>query len=99
MRIYVGNLPYRLTNDELRGIFEAFGDVSSASLVMDKFTGAPKGFGFVEMPSPEQGRAAVSALQGKQIGGRTLRVDEAHGAGPPGSPGGPARRPRADHLG
>lgn len=77
MRIYVGNLPYRITEVELKSAFEAFGDVTSVTLVSDKFTGSPKGFGFIEMPSRDQALAAIEGLQGKDLGGRSLRIDEA----------------------
>lgn len=77
MKIYVGNLPFQTTEDELRGMFEQHGEVSSASLVMDRETGRPRGFGFVEMQNDEQARAAMTALNGANVGGRDLVVNEA----------------------
>src|SRR5688500_15421454 len=77
MRMYVGNLSYRLSESELKQTFSEFGEVSSASIVTDRLTGESKGFGFVEMPSDSEAKAAMQALNGRQIGGRSLRVDEA----------------------
>ena len=77
MRIYVGNLSYQVTDDELRQAFEAFGQVSAANVIMDKFSGQSKGFGFVEMPTRTEGEAAISSLNGKDLKGRNLNVDEA----------------------
>ena len=75
-KIYVGNLPYSATEDELRELFSAHGEVSSVSLVNDRETGRPRGFGFVEMAG-EEAEAAIQALDGSQMGGRTLKVNEA----------------------
>ncbi|MBM4423872.1 MAG: RNA-binding protein [Chloroflexi bacterium] len=77
MNIYVGNLPRATTEDELRTAFEAFGRVSSASIIKDKFTGESRGFGFVEMPEKNEAQAAIAAMNGKEFGGRTLTVNEA----------------------
>ncbi|RJR40820.1 MAG: RNA-binding protein [Desulfobacteraceae bacterium] len=77
MNIYVGNLSYTVTEDELRQTFEAFGQVTSASIIKDKFSGQSKGFGFVEMPSSEEAQAAIKALNGKEMKGRSLNVNEA----------------------
>lgn len=77
MNIYVGNLSYRTTEDELRKIFEAFGAVSSASVINDRETGQSKGFGFVEMPSDSEAQAAINGLNDKEIGGRRLKVNQA----------------------
>ena len=77
MNIYVGNLSYDLTEEELRQAFEAYGTVSSATLIADKFTGKPRGFGFVVMPEQAQGQAAIDALNGKDLKGRRLNVNEA----------------------
>ncbi|MFH1436936.1 MAG: RNA-binding protein [Pseudomonadota bacterium] len=77
MNIYVGSLAFEVTEDELRKEFEAYGTVSSASVIKDKFTGESRGFGFVEMPNNEEGKAALEALNGKDLKGRNLRVDEA----------------------
>ena len=76
MNIYVGNLSYSLTEDDLRALFSEFGDVSSAKLIMDRDTGQSKGFGFVEMAQPD-GVRAVAELNGQEVDGRALRVNEA----------------------
>jgi RNA recognition motif-containing protein len=77
MKLYVGNLSFRTTDDELRTTFEQFGEVSSASVVMDRETGRSRGFGFVEMTNDEEAKAAITALHGKDIDGRSLTVNEA----------------------
>ena len=77
MNIYVGNLPRATTEAELRQAFEAFGRVSAASVIKDKFSGESRGFGFVEMPEKSEAMAAIAAMNGKDFGGRTLTVNEA----------------------
>ena len=77
MNIYVGNLSYSLTESELRDAFAEFGDVSSVNILTDRETGRARGFGFVEMPNQAEGEAAVAQLNGKDLGGRALRVNEA----------------------
>ncbi|MGB5736943.1 MAG: RNA-binding protein [Thiohalocapsa sp.] len=77
MNIYVGNLAYGVTQDELREAFAAFGDVESANLITDKFTGESKGFGFVEMPNNSEADAAIKALNEQPLKGRPLRVNQA----------------------
>jgi len=77
MNIYVGNLPREATEDDLRKAFEAFGQVTSAKIITDKFTGDPRGFGFVEMSNSTEAQSAISGLDGKDLKGRTLRVNEA----------------------
>jgi RNA recognition motif-containing protein len=77
MNIFVGSLSWDVTGDDLRLAFEAFGQVTSANVIMDKFTGQSKGFGFVEMPSKEQGQAAIQDLNGKELKGRSMVVNEA----------------------
>ena len=77
MNIYVGNLAHDVTEDELRGAFEAFGKVASASVIKDKYTQESRGFGFVEMPTQSEGQAAITGLNGTDLKGRALRVDEA----------------------
>lgn len=77
MKMYVGNLSFKTTEDELRSLFEAHGEVSSVSLVMDRETGRPRGFGFVEMPDSAQAQAAIDAINGQNFGGRDLTVNEA----------------------
>ena len=77
MNIYVGNLSYEATQDDVRQAFEAHGQVSSVSIIMDKMTGRSRGFGFVEMPEQAQGQAAISALNLQEIRGRAMTVNEA----------------------
>lgn len=77
MNIYVGNLSYGMSEDELREAFAAYGDVSSVKILSDRETGRSRGFGFVEMPNQSEGEAAITQLNGKELGGRTLRVNEA----------------------
>jgi RNA recognition motif-containing protein len=77
MKIYVGNLPWSIKDNELSDLFAAYGEVSSASVIMDKFSGRSKGFGFVEMASDGDAEVAIKALNEKEIGGRNLRVNEA----------------------
>ncbi|TET42717.1 MAG: RNA-binding protein [Dehalococcoidia bacterium] len=85
MKIYVGNLSFEVTEEELRQEFEAFGKVESISIITDKYSGRPKGFGFVEMPSVSEGQAAINGLNGKTLKDRTLVVN--------------AARPRTDDRG
>jgi RNA recognition motif-containing protein len=85
MNIYVGNLSRQVTGDELREAFEAFGQVESAHVIKDRFTGEPRGFGFVEMPSREEAQNAINSMNGKELAGRAITVSEA--------------RPRADRRG
>ena len=85
MKIYVGNLSYDVTEEELRQEFEAFGGVESVSIITDKYSGRPKGFGFVEMASVSEGQAAITGLNGKTLKERTLNVN--------------AARPRSDNRG
>jgi RNA recognition motif-containing protein len=76
MKIYVGNLPFNATEDEIRELFAEHGNVRSVSLITDRETGRPRGFGFVEMDDAE-GNAAIRALNGHDMGGRNLKVSEA----------------------
>jgi len=76
-KLYVGNLAYGITNSELEDMFAAHGSVQSAQVIMDRDTGRSKGFGFVEMESDQEARAAIAALNGKELEGRTLTVNEA----------------------
>ncbi len=85
MNIYVGNLSYDVTEEELRQEFTAFGEVQTVNIITDKYSGRPKGFGFVEMPSVSEGQAAITALNGKTLKERTLTVN--------------AARPRSDNRG
>ncbi|MBP7742233.1 MAG: RNA-binding protein [Aliarcobacter sp.] len=77
MNIYVGNLSYRMNDNELEGIFSKFGVVKSAKVIMDRETGKSKGFGFIEMEDSAAGAKAIEALNGNESEGRTLRVNEA----------------------
>ncbi len=82
MNIYVGNLAYSVTEEDLKRTFEAYGQVETANVIKDQYSNQSKGFGFVEMPDQAEAQAAISALNGKDLNGRTLTVNEA--------------RPRAD---
>jgi RNA recognition motif-containing protein len=77
MNIYVGNLSFDVTEEELRQTFEAYGQVESATIVKDKFSGQSRGFGFVEMPTKAEAMSAISGVNGKDLNGRTLNVNEA----------------------
>lgn len=76
MDIYVGNLAYSTNDESLRNAFAAYGEVASARVVSDRMTGRSKGFGFVEMPDRAQAQAAIDALNGQELDGRALRVNE-----------------------
>jgi cold-inducible RNA-binding protein len=88
VNIYVGNLSYEATQDDLRIAFEAHGAVSSVAIIMDRMTGRSRGFGFVEMPEKNQGQAAISALNLQEVRGRAMTVNEAQPKGQGGSWGG-----------
>lgn len=75
--IFVGNLSFNTNEDELRRVFEAYGPVDRVSIMMDRDTGRSRGFGFVEMSNNEDGEKAIAALNGSQVGGRTINVNEA----------------------
>jgi RNA recognition motif-containing protein len=75
MNLYVGNLNWQTTEADLQTAFEAFGQVSAVTIIKDKYTGQSRGFGFVEMPDDTEGQAAIDGLNGKEIDGRTLRID------------------------
>jgi len=77
MNIYVGNLSYGMSESELRDAFGAFGEVSSVKILMDRETGRSRGFGFVEMPNQSEAETAIAQLNGKDLGGRALRINEA----------------------
>ena len=95
MNIYVGNLSYRTTEDDLRRAFEAFGAVSSSAIIRDRESGQSKGFGFVEMPSDAEAQAAITGLNDKEVGGRRLKFNQARpreeGGGSRGGSGGGSR--------
>jgi cold-inducible RNA-binding protein len=76
-KLYVGNLSFRTTSDDLREAFSVAGTVESASVIEDRETGRSRGFGFVEMATPEEAQAAIAQLNGKELGGRNLTVNEA----------------------
>jgi len=77
MTIYVGNLSFQMKDDDLKNVFSEFGNVVSAKVISDKYSGRSKGFGFVEMDNDAAGKAAIEALNGKEVQGRPLRVNEA----------------------
>ncbi|MFQ6107102.1 MAG: RNA recognition motif domain-containing protein [Thermoplasmata archaeon] len=77
MNIYVGNLPREVTESELREAFEAFGEVASAKIITDRFSGESRGFGFVEMSTDSEAEEAITSLNGKEMKGRTLNVSKA----------------------
>lgn len=77
MNLYVGNLPFGTTEADLESAFGPYGQIDSVAIIRDKFSGQSRGFGFVEMPNPEEAKAAVEAMHGKDMGGRTITVNEA----------------------
>jgi cold-inducible RNA-binding protein len=77
IKLYVGNLPFSTDDTQLRGLFESHGEVVSASVVMDRDTGRPRGFGFVEMSNDNEAKAAIEAMNGQQVDGRAIVVNEA----------------------
>ncbi len=81
MNIYVGNLPYNLTDDDLKAAFSEFGEVSSANIIMDKMSGQSKGFGFVEMPDNAEADQAIKALNESALNGRNIKVNQARPRG------------------
>lgn len=91
-KLYVGNLAYDVSSGDLEALFKEHGTVESAQVIDDRDTGRSKGFGFVEMSSPDEAQAAISALDGQDFKGRTLRVNEARPR-PAGGGGGGRRRP------
>ena len=94
MNIYVGNMPFSMTEDDLRTLFEGYGSVERVSVITDRETGRPRGFAFVEMTNDAEGEAAIEALNGNDSDGRTLTVNKARpredrgGGGGGGSRGG-----------
>jgi len=108
MNIFVGNLAFTTTDQELRTCFEAYGTVETVRIMTERDTGRPRGFGFVEMPNGSEAQAAIAGLNGTSLGGRQLTVNEArqreergvdHGAhgGKGGRPENPRSRPRRKH--
>jgi RNA recognition motif-containing protein len=100
MNIYVGNLSYGVTEEELRQAFEGYGQVESVKIIKDKYSGESKGFGFVEMPAKAEAQSAIEGLNGEELRGRMLKVNEARprsegrrdGGGTRGGRGGEWRR-------
>ncbi len=89
MKLYVGNLPYSTRDEELRELFAEFGTVASAKVIMDNQTGRSRGFGFVEFDDAAQAQAAIAAMNGREVGGRALAVNEARAQGTGGERRGP----------
>ena len=81
MNIYVGNLDYKVKDDSLKLMFEEYGEIDSAKVIIDRFTGRSKGFGFVEMPSNSEADRAIKALNGKFLEGRNIKVNPANPGG------------------
>jgi cold-inducible RNA-binding protein len=77
MNIYIGNMSYETTEEQLRQAFQGFGQVSTVKVIMDRDSGQPKGFAFVEMPASNEATAAISGLNGKEMNGRALSVNQA----------------------
>ncbi len=94
MNIFVGNMSFSITEESLRALFEEHGEVTSAKIITSRETGRPRGFGFVEMSNDEEAKAAMSALDGKEIDGRALKVNESRPKTDGGGRGGPPRRDR-----
>ena len=97
MNIYVGNLPYSVTEEQLRAAFADFGEVTSANVIMDRMSGQSKGFGFVEMPNNSEAEEAINALNESAFNGRNIKVNQArprNDRGGGGGGGGGGGRPR-----
>ena len=92
INIYVGNLSFNADEGELKGMFEAYGEVDSAKIITDQFTGRSRGFGFIEMRNREEGLKAIQELDAKNVGGRSLKVNEARPRTNSGGGGGGGRR-------
>ena len=92
MNIYVGNLTFDVSEDDLREAFEQFGEITEVRLIMDKFSGKSKGFGFIEMPSKDEAEKAIEEMNGKDFKGRDLTVNEARPKVDRGGGGGGGRR-------
>jgi cold-inducible RNA-binding protein len=92
MNIYVGNLATEVTDEDLRAAFEGFGQVESANVIKDKYSGESRGFGFVEMPGKDEAQKAIEEMNGKELQGRTVTVNEARPKRDRGSGGGGGRR-------
>ncbi len=94
MNIYVGNLPFNIGDEDLKKIFEEYGEVVSAKIITDKFTGRGKGFGFVEMESDDDAKTAIEELNNAEVGGRNIKVNESQPR-PAGGGGGGGRDRRS----
>jgi RNA recognition motif-containing protein len=81
MNIYVGNLPFDTSEDELKSLFEQFGEVASVNIIKDQYSGKSKGFGFVEMPEQADGESAIQQLDGSELSGRNIKVNQARPRG------------------
>ena len=81
MNMYIGNLAYDVTENDLRNAFSEFGEVSSVKIITDKFSGRPKGFGFVEMPDNSEADQAIKSLNGQVLNGRSIKVNQAEPRG------------------
>jgi len=81
MNIYVGNLSYNMEEDGLKAMFDGFGEVESVKIIMDRFSGKSKGFGFIEMPDNSEADQAIKALNGKLIEGKNIKVNQANPGG------------------
>jgi cold-inducible RNA-binding protein len=92
MNIYVGNLPYSATENSLKDLFEGHGQVTTAKIVTDKFTGSSRGFGFIEMPNADEAQKAIDELNGKDFEGRKIVVNESRPRETTGSSNRPPRR-------
>ncbi len=99
MNIYVGNLSYEATDETIKQAFESFGEVSSARVIKDKYTGRSRGFGFVEMPGLSQAQTAIKSLNGKELLGKQISVNEARARADQGRTGGQGGRGRTDYSG
>jgi cold-inducible RNA-binding protein len=95
-KLYVGNLPYEITESDLQTLFEGAGAVSTINIVRDRATGQPRGFAFVEMSDDEGARRAISELDRREVGGRSLTVNEAKPMAPRGNGGGSGGRQRRE---
>ncbi len=96
MKLYVGNLPYNTTEDDLRNLFSQYGSIDSVAVITDRETGRSKGFGFVEFGNDSEARNAIQALSGQEYGGRALTVNEARSK--TGGGGGGSGRPGRDRY-
>lgn len=99
MNIYIGNLAPDTTEDEVKEAFAAFGDVASVKIIRDGATGESRGFGFIEMPNEDQAKAAITEMNGKEIKGNQIHVEQGRAKAAPGGFGGGGRRPGGDRGG